>query len=281
MRISFRLILTLCLAIIALPGCSSSSTSSPNDDPELSAIQDCIDTWNGQPGSDGDLSAYETQGASSGSIGRVMLSNWRDYEWTAYISVGFAEDFPDRCLVTAASPDGPQMAVQFVQQSNGKFMIVNSGSRRTTINDLPESVKKWNAEALSNGDLVMQGVGSSANSKQSEDSDVASDTAANTYVKFDEGQALQEPIQFSLAKEVYTDLKWTNWGARETTATGTYEANSCDPNCAEGEWVIYPLAITLSDPRECGSKTYYQQSSAETTDESGEKFEFELPVDAC
>ncbi|OKK17261.1 hypothetical protein AMK16_20500 [Streptomyces sp. CB00455] len=45
------------------------------------------------------------------------------------------------------------------------------------------------------------------------------------------------------------DLRWTDWGPRTATATGTDMVNECRPNCAAGRFHPYPVTVTLSKPR--------------------------------
>ncbi|MGW0391846.1 hypothetical protein ACWDYJ_13335 [Streptomyces sp. NPDC003042] len=45
------------------------------------------------------------------------------------------------------------------------------------------------------------------------------------------------------------DLRWTTWGPRTATATGTDMANDCVPYCAAGTFRPYPVTVTLSRPR--------------------------------
>ncbi len=66
-----------------------------------------------------------------------------------YVSVGFAADVTDRCLVTVAQPDVGH-AMQFLQTSDGSFRLVQA----TTISQIPVSAKQWNATGDRAGQLA-------------------------------------------------------------------------------------------------------------------------------
>jgi hypothetical protein len=42
------------------------------------------------------------------------------------------------------------------------------------------------------------------------------------------------------------DLAWSAWTASGATGHGTLLENQCVPNCAEGKYAKYPVAVTLS-----------------------------------
>jgi hypothetical protein len=46
-------------------------------------------------------------------------------------------------------------------------------------------------------------------------------------------------------------LRWSSFGGATGKATGTFETNTCTPNCAAGKVVRYPAAVTASAPRTC------------------------------
>jgi hypothetical protein len=41
-------------------------------------------------------------------------------------------------------------------------------------------------------------------------------------------------------------MSWDRWGASSATGRGTLYENQCKPNCAEGKFASYPVAVTLS-----------------------------------
>jgi opacity protein-like surface antigen len=46
-------------------------------------------------------------------------------------------------------------------------------------------------------------------------------------------------------------LSWSTFGGTKASARGTFEMNTCTPNCAQGKTVKYPVTVTASDPRTC------------------------------
>lgn len=45
-----------------------------------------------------------------------------------------------------------------------------------------------------------------------------------------------------------TGIHWTIWNSEAALGSGTWAANNCDPNCAEGAVTNYTATITLSNP---------------------------------
>ncbi len=50
---------------------------------------------------------------------------------------------------------------------------------------------------------------------------------------------------------VLNGLRWSSFGGASARATGTLELNACTPNCAQGKFVRYPVAVGANDPRTC------------------------------
>jgi hypothetical protein len=46
-------------------------------------------------------------------------------------------------------------------------------------------------------------------------------------------------------------LKWSSWTGSTASATGTYNENTCVPDCAAGKIKSYPVKVTLSHPKTC------------------------------
>lgn len=46
-------------------------------------------------------------------------------------------------------------------------------------------------------------------------------------------------------------LRWSSFGGVSASARGTFEMNTCTPNCAQGKVVRYPVTVNASDPRTC------------------------------
>lgn len=63
------------------------------------------------------------------------------------------------------------------------------------------------------------------------------------------GDPLNKPATYTLAcgdsNYSLVRLRWTGWGAKKATATGTAMVNTCTPSCAEGTFQRYPVRVTL------------------------------------
>jgi hypothetical protein len=46
-------------------------------------------------------------------------------------------------------------------------------------------------------------------------------------------------------------LRWTNWGASSTSATGTGQFTDCTPNCAQGKAHSAPIKVIASGRQSC------------------------------
>jgi hypothetical protein len=63
-------------------------------------------------------------------------------------------------------------------------------------------------------------------------------------------------IQFSVdGGNVVTRIRWSSWGDRTATGSGTVGRDDCIPNCAEGTTRYVPASITLSAPGAAGEWT--------------------------
>jgi hypothetical protein len=98
----------------------------------------CVDLWNG---------ADAETARGMGSVYRSMGD--------AYVSVGFADDFPDKCMITVAYPSQDRVS-QFIESGStggplGPFGAPSTGN----ISDLPESTKDWNASMAENGTVTL------------------------------------------------------------------------------------------------------------------------------
>jgi hypothetical protein len=53
------------------------------------------------------------------------------------------------------------------------------------------------------------------------------------------------------ANTVLKGLRWSSFGGRSAQASGTFVMNTCEPNCAAGKDVSYPVIAKASEPRTC------------------------------
>lgn len=71
------------------------------------------------------------------------------------------------------------------------------------------------------------------------------------------------PTQYVLtcadANAQLTNVSWNRWGGAKATGTGTFVANTCEPDCARGRDASYPVEITADrlDPE--GSAAAYRR----------------------
>lgn len=128
------------LALLGIVGLVSLSNSGSRDEEPLAENppataaeapeQGCIDKWNAS--------------SSDRNFGRQWLGGDK-----LYAAVGFSADFPDRCLVTLASPDMGGQATQ-IQEANGMWVWEGNSSPES----VPESAKQWNATREPDGTLT-------------------------------------------------------------------------------------------------------------------------------
>jgi len=52
------------------------------------------------------------------------------------------------------------------------------------------------------------------------------------------------------------EIKWQSWGPKEAVGTGIYAENNCQPDCASGQFIKTPVAISLTSLTEYKSKFY-------------------------
>jgi hypothetical protein len=50
---------------------------------------------------------------------------------------------------------------------------------------------------------------------------------------------------------VLSGLRWSSFGGPSAQARGTFETNTCEPNCAAGKVVRYPVAVSATAIRKC------------------------------
>lgn len=61
---------------------------------------------------------------------------------------------------------------------------------------------------------------------------------------------------------VLSKLRWSSFGGVSAQASGTFEMNTCTPNCAGGKVVRYPVTVKASSIRKCkaGLRVYNKLS---------------------
>jgi hypothetical protein len=68
-------------------------------------------------------------------------------------------------------------------------------------------------------------------------------------------KAVSRPKQMTLtcadANTGLSKLKWSSFGGTSAKGSGTFYTNTCEPNCASGKTVRYPVTVAASAPRGC------------------------------
>ena len=99
--------------------------------------QRCVDLWNSE----------------ANDIGHQLVGPQVRFG-DVYVTVDFAADYPDKCLVTAAFPR-TNRSMQFIEAggtgTNEPYTMMGSGSAT----NLPASTKNWNATITEDGQLTL------------------------------------------------------------------------------------------------------------------------------
>src|ERR1700677_1755286 len=87
---------------------------------------------------------------------------------------------------------------------------------------------------------------------------VASAASAAAPVKITTcNKAVSRPKQMTLtcgdANTGLSKLKWSSFGGTSAKGSGTFETNTCEPNCAAGKVVRHPVTVAAGKPRSCGA----------------------------
>ena len=56
-----------------------------------------------------------------------------------------------------------------------------------------------------------------------------------------------------------TKIKWSSWTSTRAVGTGSYYANQCDPNCADGKLLWAKVKVVLSGAKFTHGKRYLMQ----------------------
>ncbi len=117
-------------------GDAGSPTDSRPSAVEPAPEERCVDRWNA---ADFPSKIFATNLAQQGEV---------------VATVGFSNDFPDRCQIVIAAPDLGGGIFQVFRESSdetqGPFQAISSGSP----GELPESAKQWNARISSDGAIT-------------------------------------------------------------------------------------------------------------------------------
>jgi hypothetical protein len=68
-------------------------------------------------------------------------------------------------------------------------------------------------------------------------------------------KASSRPKQITLTcgdgNTALSGLRWASFGGVSASAAGTFETNTCTPNCAAGKVVRYPVSVKAYETRSC------------------------------
>jgi hypothetical protein len=83
-------------------------------------------------------------------------------------------------------------------------------------------------------------------------------------------KASSRPKQVTLTcgdgNTVLSALRWSSFGGASANAAGTFEMNTCTPNCASGKVVRYPVSVKAYNTRSCkGSLKVYNKLTLKFT----------------
>lgn len=87
------------------------------------------------------------------------------------------------------------------------------------------------------------------------------------------GPPVTEPAQIILTcadgNNYVTGIVWGIWSADHAVGIGTEHVNLCEPDCADGSWVMMPAAVYLDQPQPLGAGQGSRFSHAEITTTNG------------
>jgi hypothetical protein len=62
------------------------------------------------------------------------------------------------------------------------------------------------------------------------------------------------------------EIDWSRWDSKSANGTGQYTTNTCNPSCAEGDFISTPVNITLFNLTEFKKKYYFRTLVIESKD---------------
>src|SRR4051794_39641593 len=75
-----------------------------------------------------------------------------------------------------------------------------------------------------------------------------------TFAHFSLGYQYKPTTLYLGASQDVEGVRWSFWGARRATGTGTYPYNDCVPDCARGTVTRHPADLTASGVEFCGKR---------------------------
>jgi hypothetical protein len=109
---------------------------------------------------------------------------------------------------------------------------------------------------LAAGALVFGG-GVAAMSAQA--SPGATAAGQKTWAKFTGAHVYKPQTFFFGAHEEIDNMHWSTWGKTLARGTGTYQVNSCIPDCADGTITPTPATVILTGRELCGNRYVFRR----------------------
>jgi hypothetical protein len=63
------------------------------------------------------------------------------------------------------------------------------------------------------------------------------------------------------ANTALKNVSWSSFGASTAKGTGTFVTNTCEPNCAAGKNVSYPVSVVATGSKKCKGGAVYSKLS--------------------
>lgn len=78
-------------------------------------------------------------------------------------------------------------------------------------------------------------------------------------------KAASRPKQLTLTcgdgNTVLEGMSWSSFGGSTAQGKGTFTSNTCNPNCAEGKDLSYPVSVKATGSKKCKGATVYAKLS--------------------
>lgn len=97
-------------------------------------------------------------------------------------------------------------------------------------------------------------------------------------------ESVSQPTELVLycadAGQILTEITWSSWGGETAVGQGKSVTNTCEPTCAEGDFVTVGVDLTLSDLVESEGRLIYSKVSMVYSEPVNGVLEeiFELPL---
>ncbi len=109
-----------------------------------------------------------------------------------------------------------------------------------------KSVKRWAFLAALASAMALSGCGSG--SPHTTSNTTTGQTPSATFGKGASPEVRPSEVALSAdSGNIVTKITWTSWGPESAVGIGTWEYNSCQPDCADGSVTDYSAKLTLSD----------------------------------